>query len=62
MKATKVVRALAGFASDQVGLQHALEEALQQRRHVAEPERIDKHQVLGPFDVLLHAVQRMVLV
>src|SRR5205807_4760292 len=38
--------------------EHLLEKALQHRRHGAEPERVDDHQVVGPADSLLALTDR----
>ena len=38
---------VAALDRQQVGLQHALDETLQERRHIAAPERENKHQVLA---------------
>jgi hypothetical protein len=45
--------ALAADADREPRPRDLLEEAFEKRRHVAEPEREDQHQVLGPGDVLL---------
>ena len=51
-------RVAAFRAEREAGPRHLLEEALQQRRHVAQPERKEQHQVLRPGDVVLRRLQR----
>ena len=38
---------LAALDRQQVGLQHALDEALQERRHIAAPEWKNEHQMIA---------------
>jgi len=44
--------ALAGVHRQKVGLQHALDEAFQDRRHVAAPQRKDEDEMIGGADRL----------
>ena len=41
-----------GYRREQVRLQHALDEALEDRRHVAAPQRKDEDEVIGGADRL----------
>ena len=45
--------AVAVVVEGEARARHLLQEALQQRRHVAQPQREEHHQVLRPFDALL---------
>lgn len=47
----------AAVAEGEARLQDAVEEALQQRRQAAPPDRVDEHQVLGPVDLPLRFQQ-----
>jgi hypothetical protein len=46
------------LADREAGPRDLLEEGLDQRRHVAEPERKDQYEVVCPGDVLLHRRER----